>query len=222
MSRWASILVGALGCFVAGVAVANESPPTAGAPAANPAPPAEAPAAVASDPAGDARPAVAPVQGPPPAPPAAAQPAWGSPAVQLADRDRDRGRAPRQRRKIGLMIAGIGVFAAGYVGAVLSIALSSALYGDAAAAGPELAIPIAGPWIGLSTTDWDSVPSNQRTSAQATMVLQGGLQAVGAVLAGIGISQYVASQQPESERRRFSFQLSPAAGGAFGVIRGTF
>mgnify|MGYP001050892896 CR=1 FL=1 len=42
---------------------------------------------------------------------------------------------------------------------------------------------------------------------------------VGAVLATVGISQYVASKPPE---RALSFQLGPTNGGAFGMLRGAF
>jgi hypothetical protein len=213
MRRPGSVLVVVMSSclLVSGAALADEAPSVNAAPP--PAPAGADPAAPVPGPAG-----VAPA--PPQPPPPAAYPGY-TPSVQYADRDR---RPPRQRRKIGLMIAGLGVFAAGYVGAVVSIAFSSALYGEDSAVGPELAVPIAGPWLGLASTNWEAVPDSQRVSAQATMVLQGGLQAVGAILATIGISKYIASGQPASGdgARRVSFQLSPTAGGAFGMVSGRF
>jgi len=119
------------------------------------------------------------------------------------------------------MIAGLAVFGAGYVGSALSFMASSAIYGDATAIGPEILVPIAGPWLALGSANWSAVADDRRAQAQATLILQGGLQAVGAVLSIVGISQYVASKAPESARR-VSFQFSPLAGGGFGSLRGAF
>jgi len=204
------------------VAFADQAPPApaASAPPAAPAEPGAAPAQPAYPPA--VAPAAAPPPAYPPPPPGYAPPPAtpaARPALQVYDRERGRAPVPRQRRKIGLMIAGLAMFGAGYVGSLVSLAASSTLYGDAGAFGPQMMIPIAGPWLQLSSTDWDAVAENQRVSAQFTLALQGVLQGLGAVLATVGISQYVASKPPE---RALSFQFGPTNGGAFGVIRGAF
>ena len=215
--RAVALVVVVSGCLLlSSAAFAQEAPPPA-----NPGPPAAQPGSepqvTVPEPGG-----TAPAQ--PPPPPAAAPryyPAAAAP-VQITDTER---RQPRQRRRIGLMIAGLGVFAGGYVGAVLSFLLSDVLYGGSSAIGPELVVPIAGPWLALGSTDWNSVPSSQRDSAQMTMVLQGGLQAVGAVLSIVGISAYVASGSGSAgatRTRNVSFQLGPTDGGAFGMVRGRF
>ena len=163
---------------------------------------------------------------PPPPPGYAPPPAYPArPTLQAYDREQGRAPVPRQRRKIGLMIVGLAMFGGGYVGSLLSLAASSALYGEAGAFGPQMMIPIAGPWLQLSSTEWGAVADNQRESAQFTLVLQGVLQGVGALLATVGISQYVASAPSDNERpraRALSFQIGPTNGGAFGMLRGAF
>ncbi len=114
------------------------------------------------------------------------------------------------------------------MGSVLSLVASSALAGEGTESGlgEQMLIPIAGPWLQLSSTNWDAVGENQRDTAQFTLVLQGVLQGVGVLLATIGIAQYVATTPPENERprrpRALSFQLGPTNGGAFGMLRGAF
>jgi hypothetical protein len=238
MARWVLLgaVVGLALCVgLPSVALADQAPPavTASPPPAAPAEPGPAPAQPGYPP--PVAPAAAPAPAYPPPPPPAYPPAAypppppgyapppaypaARPTLQVYDRERGRAPAPRQRRKIGLMIVGLAMFGGGYVGSVLSLAASSTLYGEAGAFGPQMLVPIAGPWLQLSSTDWDAVADNQRASAQFTLVLQGALQGVGAVLATVGISQYVASKPPE---RALSFQLGPTNGGAFGVIRGAF
>jgi len=203
MIRWVSVLVVMVCCW-SSVASAGEDP-------LSPSPPSDAPTAAPG--------AVAPGTPPPQAAPA---PGYArrvaAPAPQIADGER--GRAPRKRHRVGLMIAGLAIFGAGYVGSALSLAASSAIYGDSAAIGPEILVPIAGPWLALSSTNWDAVPDSQRSQAQATLVLQGGLQAVGAVLSIVGISQY-ASKEADNPRR-LTLQFAPTTGGAFGMVRGVF
>jgi MFS family permease len=152
------------------------------------------------------------------------------PAAQVADREEGRAPPPAapHRRKFGLAIAGVVMFVAGYVGSVLSLVASSALASEGAESGvgEQMLIPIAGPWLQLSSTNWDAVGEDQRGTAQFTLVLQGVLQGVGAVLATVGIAQVVATTPPENERprrpRALSLQLGPTNGGAFGMLRGAF
>ena len=220
MARWAllaTLVVGlVLWVGVPAVALADTAPAPAPPPPSRPAPP-PGPAGPGPSP-GYARPPVYP----------AAIPAV--PAAQVADREE--GRAPPpvqpQRRKFGLAVAGLVMFAAGYAGSVLSLVASSALSGEGteSGVGEQMLIPIAGPWLQLSSTNWDAVAEKQRSTAQFTLVLQGVLQGLGAVLATIGIAQYVATTPPDSERPRrprpLSFQLGPTNGGAFGMLRGAF
>ena len=207
MARWALLgtLVGLVLCVgFPAVAFADAAPAPAAAPGPSP---------------GYAKPPVYPTSIP-----------AAAPTPQIADREQ--GRAPPpvapQRRKVGLAIAGVSMFAAGYVGSVLSLVASSALAGEGTESGlgEQMLIPIAGPWLQLSSTNWDAVGENQRGTAQFTLVLQGVLQGVGVLLATIGIAQYVATAPPESQRsprpRALGFQLGPTNGGAFGMIRGAF
>ena len=122
------------------------------------------------------------------------------------------------------MIAGLAIFGGGYVGSVLSAVASEAVFGKNSAIGSELFIPIAGPWIALGSTDWDKVADNQRTSAQATLFLQGALQATGALISIIGISRYVSSGKPERAvaTRDLSFSFGPTPGGGLGTVYGVF
>jgi hypothetical protein len=213
MSRWALLgtLVGPVLCVgFPPVALADAAPAPAAPPPAHPAPP-------------PAHPGPSPGYARPPVYPAAV------PTPQVADSEQGRAPAPLppQRRKFGLAIAGVAMFGAGYLGSVLSLVASSALAGEGSASGvgEQMLIPIAGPWLQLSSTDWDAVAENQRGTARVTLVLQGVLQGVGAVLATIGIAQYVASGPPADQRpraRALSFQLGPTNGGAFGMIRGAF
>jgi len=217
MARWVlpGTLVGLVLCVgFPAMAFADAVPaPAAAAPPAAQPPPAPGQAGPAP---GYARPPVYPA------------PIPATPAPQIADREEGRAPPPAapQRRKFGLAVAGVAIFGAGYLGSILSLVASSALYGDAAGFGPEMMVPIAGPWLQLSSTNWDAVPENQRDSARATLVLQGVLQGVGAVLATIGIAQYVATTPPETERprrpRALSFQIGPTNGGAIGMLRGAF
>ena len=216
MARWVlpGTLVGLVLCVGFPAVAFADAAPAPGAP-----PPAHLP------PPGQAGPSPGYAQ--PPVYPAAIP---AVPTAQVADREE--GRAPPpvqpQRRKFGLAIAGVAMFAAGYAGSVLSLVASSALAGEGteSGVGEQMLIPIAGPWLQLSSTNWDAVAEKQRGTAQFTLVLQGVLQGLGAVLATIGIAQYVATTPPENERprrpRALSFQLGPTNGGAFGVLRGAF
>jgi hypothetical protein len=205
MVRLVSVVVVAVACSLSTVASASDDPFAGGSSEAVPAP-------VSAPP-----PAVAAPSAPAPAAPAATRPA---PAFQIADSERG-ARPQRGRHKVGLMIAGLAVFGAGYVGSALSFMASSAIYGDSTAIGPEILVPIAGPWLALASANWSAVADDQRAQAQATLILQGGLQAVGAVLSIVGISRYVASKTPESARR-LSFQFAPMSGGGLGIVRGAF
>ena len=127
--------------------------------------------------------------------------------------------APRQRhrRRIGLLIAGLAVFGGGYVGSVGTYAVSSNRHK------PTLLIPVAGPWIALSTLPWDTVNKTLRPLEQAAIVVQGLAQATGLVLSIIGIARYSASLHEVDASARSApsveFGLLPAPGGPHAVLR---
>jgi hypothetical protein len=112
------------------------------------------------------------------------------------------------------MIAGFAVLGAGYVASALSYALGSSFYK------PTLVIPIAGPWIALGNSPWETVNMTLRPVDQAAMVLQGLLQATGLLLSVIGIARYSASSDAAARTApNVEFGFVPAPTGIQTVLR---
>jgi len=193
-----------------GVAPVAEPSPALAVPA--PASPVSAPAPTSASAAAEEN-AAPPPAGTAPAPPSV------QPVGQAYDNERSTASTPaKKRRKIGLMIAGIAVFGAGYVGAAATYALNSDVL-DA-----TLLIPLAGPWITLGSVNWDNVTESDRTIDQVVIVMQGLLQGTGLVLSIIGISKYSASAHEDKAEtdsvRSLTLQLAPTPGGVLAAVRG--
>jgi hypothetical protein len=121
----------------------------------------------------------------------------------------------RKRRRVGKMITGISLFAAGYVGSVATYALSSDAFT------PALMAPLAGPWVALATTDWETtlIVGGTEGSGKGILMLQGLLQATGFTLAALGIAQYNASKRDTASAPRFMFAASPLRSGGLASAR---
>lgn len=160
-----------------------------------------------------------PVQQPQPAPPPAMQ---LDPDAEDAEDDRPdtlpyrpgpapAGYALEKTTRKGFWIPGLAIFSASYISAVLA-AQPSANNGTS-----YLYIPVAGPWITLSTCE-DCVDP-----AYSLLALDGLMQVAGATLFTLGLSW----KQSEYVRtyKGFSFQVTPRqfGRGSYGVgVTGTF
>jgi len=117
-----------------------------------------------------------------------------------------------------LMIVGLAVLGAGYLGSVATLAVNENVFDE------KLIIPLAGPWLSLNDADRAQTSDAEKSVSKFVLVYQGLLQGVGLVLSIIGISQYIASAPPDGQAppRNVSFQLVPTPGGAFGGLTARF